>query len=346
MHVMVTGNLGYIGTRLTPMLLERGHEVTGLDIDFYRNCTFGNKLVEVPTINKDIRDVTIDDLDGIEAICHLAALSNDPLGNLNSNTTFEINYLASVRLAQLTKQAGIKRYIFSSSCSNYGTGGEKMLNEQSPFNPVTAYGESKVLAEREVSKLADDKFSPTFLRNATVYGTSPRLRFDIVVNNLVAWAFTTGKIIMKSDGSPWRPIVHIKDVCQAFIAVLEAPLELIHNKAFNVGITRDNLQIRDIAKIVSQIVPNCQIEFAKNASPDKRCYKINCDRLPQTLAAFRPDQTIQGGAKELYKAYKKNSVTLDEFEGPRYQRIAQIRKLMHEGILDGNLRCLCDSVPS
>ena len=338
MRVLVTGHLGYIGTVMTPMLLAEGFEVVGLDSDLYRRCTFCDGLVEVPNINKDIRDIELDDLKGFDAMCHLAGLSNDPLGDYNPDLTYEINHKASVRLAELAKQAGIRRFVFSSSCSNYGMAGEEMLNEESPFNPATPYGESKVWTERDVSALADDNFSPTFLRNATAYGVSPRLRFDLVLNNLVAWAFTTGKIMMKSDGSPWRPIVHIRDIALAFIAVLGAPKELIHNQAFNVGVTEDNLQIRDIANIVGETVPNCHVEFADGASPDKRCYKVNCDRLPQVLPSFKPQWNARRGAKELYEAYKKHGVTLDEFEGPRYKRIAHIRKLLQEGILDETFR--------
>lgn len=337
MRVMVTGNLGYIGSVLAPMLLNNGHEVVGLDADLYRFCTFGDGFIEVPTIKKDIRDITVEDLYGVDAICHLAGLSNDPLGNINSELTFEINYKASVKLAELAKKAGISRYIFSSSCSNYGTGGEQMLNEESPLNPVTPYGESKVLVEKEVSKMADEQFSPTFLRNATVYGVSPRLRFDLVLNNLVAWAFTTGKIMMKSDGSPWRPLVHIDDVCRAFAAVLGAPLKLVHNKKFNVGVTKDNIQIRDIAKIVAEVVPNCKVEFAQGACADKRCYKVNCDRLPKILPSFQPKWNIRSGAEQLYQTYKKYGLTLKEFEGPRYQRIGQIHKLLAEGVIDHTL---------
>ena len=241
-------------------------------------------------------------------------------------------------LAELAKQVGIRRFVFSSSCSNYGMAGDEMLNEESPFNPVTPYGESKVLTERDVSALADDSFSPTFLRNATAYGVSPRLRFDLVLNNLVAWAFTTGKIMMKSDGSPWRPIVHIRDIALAFIAVLGAPKELIHNQAFNVGVTEDNLQIRDIANIVGETVPDCQVTFAEDASPDARNYRVNCDKLPKTLKTFQPRWNARRGAKELYEAYKKYGITLEDFEGPKYQRIGHIRKLVNDGILDDTLR--------
>lgn len=338
MRVLVTGSHGYIGTVLTPMLMAEGHDVVGLDSDLYRQCTFGEAVPNIPCIRKDIRDIESDDLKGFDAVCHLAGLSNDPLGDFNPELTYEINYRASVRLAELAKSVGAERFVFSSSCSNYGAGGEEWLTEESPFNPVTPYGESKVLTERDVSALADDNFSPTFLRNATAYGVSPRLRFDLVLNNLTAWAFTTGKIMMKSDGSPWRPIVHIRDIALAFIAVLGAPKELIHNQAFNVGVTEDNLQIRDIANIVGETVPNCHIEFAESASPDKRCYKVNCDRLPQVLSSFRTKWNARRGAKELYEVYNKYGLTLEEFEGPRYKRIAHIRKLLQEGILDKTFR--------
>jgi nucleoside-diphosphate-sugar epimerase len=336
---MVTGNMGYIGTVLTPILKARGYDVVGLDSDLYRHCTFGNGLPQIPTIRKDIRDVEIHDLEGIEAICHLAALSNDPLGNLDPELTYDINYRASVRLAELARKAGVQRYVFSSSCSTYGAGStEQMLTEEAAFNPVTPYGESKVLVEKEVAKMADEDFSPTFLRNATAYGASSRLRFDLVLNNLVAWAFTTGKIMMKSDGSPWRPIVHVEDICLAFAAAIDAPREFIHNRAFNVGVTADNVQIKEIARIVGQVVPECKIEFADGASPDKRCYRVDCSLLPSVLADFKPQWTVVRGAKQLYDLYRRHGLTLEEFEGPRYQRIGQIKKLLDDGVLDKTLR--------
>jgi len=338
MRVLVTGHLGYIGSVLTPMLLAEGFEVVGLDSDLYRRCTFGDGPVKVPNIAKDIRNTSPEDIEGFDAVCHLAALSNDPLGDLDPNLTYEINYKASVRLAELAKSAGVRRFVFSSSCSCYGAAGNEMLTEEAPFNPVTPYGKSKVWVERDISALADADFSPVFLRNATAYGVSPRLRFDLVLNNLAAWAFTTGKIMMKSDGSPWRPIVHIRDIALAFIAVLNAPRELVHNEAFNVGVTGDNLQIRDIAKIVGQTVPGCKVAFAEGALPDTRNYRVDCGKLPRTLVSFRPQWNARRGAKELYEAYKKYGLTLEEFEGPRYQRIAHIRKLLSDGILDKSLR--------
>ncbi|MEL7036348.1 MAG: SDR family oxidoreductase [Cyanobacteria bacterium J06592_8] len=346
MRVLVTGHKGYIGTVLVPLLLEKGHEVVGLDSDLYRQSTFGEGIQEVPELIKDVRDVEISDLDGFDAVLHLAGLSNDPLGNLNPNLTDEINHLASVNLAKLSKEAGIPRYIFSSSCSNYGAAGSDWLTEESAFNPVTPYGRSKVSVEQNVGKLADDNFSPTFLRNATAYGVSPRLRFDLVLNNLVAWAFTTGKVFIKSDGTPWRPIVHIEDISRAFIAVLEAPREKVHNEAFNVGRNEDNYQIRDIANIVQDVVPNCEIEYAADGGPDTRCYRVNCSRILEVLPEFQPQWNTRKGAEELYNTYKKIGLTLEEFEGPKYKRIAHIQKLLAEGRLDDNLRWQADLAAS
>ena len=320
------------------MLLNKGFDVVGLDTDLYERSTFGEGIVEIPELKKDIRDVELQDLTGFEAILHLAGLSNDPLGNLNPKLTEEINYLASVRLAKLAKQAGVTRFVFSSSCSNYGAGGEDWLNESSAFNPVTPYGVSKVKVEQDVSQLADDNFSPTFLRNATAYGVSPRLRFDLVLNNLVAWAFTKGLVYIKSDGTPWRPIVHIEDISRALIAVLEAPRESIHNEAFNVGRNEDNYQIRDLAEIVKETVPNCRIEYAPDAGPDKRCYRVNCRKITQILPNFQPQWDARKGAEELYNTYQKVGLTLEEFEGPKYQRIAHIKYLLSNGLLNEELR--------
>ncbi|HYO10199.1 MAG TPA: SDR family oxidoreductase [Tepidisphaeraceae bacterium] len=338
MRVLVTGHLGYIGTVLTPMLLSEGWEVVGMDSDLYRASTFGAGIVDVPNIQKDCRDAELDDLRGIDAVLHLAALSNDPLGNFNPELTYEINHRASVRLAELAKRAGVRRYVFSSSCSNYGAGGDDFLDEQSAFNPVTPYGHSKVFVERDVAQLASDSFTPTFLRNATAYGVSPRLRFDLVLNNLVAWAMTTGRIFMKSDGTPWRPIVHIEDISRAFVAALKAPREAVHNEAFNIGRTEENYRVRELAEIVAETVPGCRIEYADGASPDKRCYRVNCDKALRVLEHFRPQWTARKGAQELYAAYQKVGVTLEEFEGPRYQRIAHIKQLLERGAIDTSLR--------
>lgn len=332
---------------MVPMLLARGHQVVGLDSDLFEQSTFGEGIQSIPELKKDIRDVELSDLDGFDAVFHLAGLSNDPLGDLNPNLTYEINHAATVHLASLAKQVGITRFIFSSSCSNYGAGGEDWLNEESEFNPVTPYGISKVRSEQDLAKLADDNFSPTFLRNATAYGVSPRLRFDLVLNNLVAWAFTTGQVYIKSDGTPWRPIVHIEDISRAFISVLDAPREVVHNQAFNVGRNEDNYRIRELAEIVEQTVPGCHIEYAKDGSPDKRCYRVDCSKIVQTLPEFKPEWNAQRGAAELYAAYQRVGLTLEDFEGERYKRIAQIKKLLSTSRLDKTLRWKTDtSVPS
>ena len=338
MRVLVTGHKGYIGTILVPMLLAAGHEVSGLDSDLYRGSTFGDSMPAIPEVEKDVRDVTAKDLQGFDAVLHLAGLSNDPLGNLNPDLTRLINHEATVRLGELAKAAGVSRYVFSSSCSNYGAGGDDWLNEESAFNPVTPYGVSKVKSEQGLAKLADDNFSPTYLRNATAFGVSPRLRFDLVLNNLTAWAFTTGRVFIKSDGTPWRPIVHIEDISRAFLAVIEAPREKVHNEAFNVGRNEDNYQIRELADMVQDIVPNCKVEYAEDAGPDLRCYRVDCSKILRVLPEFKPQWSARKGVQELYDAYKAVGLTLEEFEGDRYQRIAHIKSLLGSGKLGEDLR--------
>jgi nucleoside-diphosphate-sugar epimerase len=338
MRILITGHKGYIGTVMAPLIADAGHEVVGLDSDLFEQCTFGEAPREFPSIPRDLRDVELSDLEGFEAVIHLAGLSNDPLGNLNPNLTYDINHHASVRLAKLSKEVGVKRFLFSSSCSTYGAAGEKILDETAEFNPVTPYGRSKVLVEQDLALLAGPEFSPTFLRNATAYGVSPRLRFDLVLNNLTAWALTTGRVFIKSDGTPWRPIVHIEDISRAFLAALEAPRDLIHNQAFNVGRSEENYRIRDLAEIVKETVPGCAIEFATDAGPDKRCYRADFSRIAKVLPAFQPQWDARRGARELYEAYKKVGLRADEFEGARYKRIDHIQGLLVSGRLNSDLR--------
>jgi nucleoside-diphosphate-sugar epimerase len=339
MKVLVTGHAGYIGAVLTPMLLDAQYAVTGLDTDFYSGCDFDESLARMPLLHKDIRDVTHADLVGFGAVIHLAALSNDPLSDLNPGLTYEINHRASVRLAELAKAAGVPRFLFSSSCSLYGlSAGADFLTETASFNPVTPYGESKVLVEKDVSRLADDNFSPTYLRNSTAYGVSPRLRADLVVNSLVGFAYTTGEVLIASDGTPWRPLVHVGDICRAFLAILKAPRELVHNQAFNVGRTEENYQIRDVAALVEGIVPGSRVKYAEGGGPDLRCYRVNCDKIARTLPEFRPQWTVRRGIEELYVAYRMHRLTVDEFLGTRYTRIKHIKEHQRQGRLDASLR--------
>jgi nucleoside-diphosphate-sugar epimerase len=338
MRVLVTGHKGYIGTLMVPMLLEAGHAVVGLDSDLFQECTFGPGIFEVAELRVDLRDVGPRDLERFEAVIHLAALSNDPLSDLNPGITYDINHAASVRLATLAKAAGVPRFLYSSSCSSYGQAGDDLVDETAELHPITAYAISKVRVEQDVARLADDRFSPTFLRNATAYGVSPRLRFDLVLNNLTAWAYAKGRVHIKSDGTPWRPLVHIEDIARAFLAVLHAPREAVHNEAFNVGQTEENYRIRQLAEIVRDVVPGSRIDYAQDGGPDPRCYRVDFSKIQRRLPDFKPQWNARRGAEELYDAYGRGGLVIEDCEGPRFKRIDHLKQLLAAGRLDATLR--------
>ncbi len=338
MKVLVTGHKGYIGTILVPMLQDQGHKVHGLDNDLFRNCTFGGLHQIIPETIKDIRDIDISDVEGFDAVIHLAGLSNDPLGNLNPELTFQINHQASVRLAKLAKSSGVERFLFSSSCSTYGASGtDDWLTENAPLSPVTPYAQSKVFVEQDVSRLADAHFHPVFLRNSTAFGVSPRQRFDLVLNNLVAWAYTTGKVLLKSNGMSWRPIVHIEDISRAFTALLTAPLKAIHNEAFNIGRNQDNYRIKDIAAMVAEVVPGSRVELSENNLPDARNYKVDASKIQKLIPEFKPQWNGIKGVGQLLDAYRQTGLSLEEFEGIKYQRVGHIKYLLSNNLINKDL---------
>jgi len=322
---------------MTDYLVRAGYSVTGLDAGFFDDCT----LVpggDIPVVDRDIRDLDREDLDGFDAVVHLAALSNDPIGNLDTGWTADINDRASVRLAELSREAGVERFLFSSSCIMYGMSVAGVATEDSPLDPQTEYARSKVRSERAISALAADGFSPTFLRNGTVYGLSPRMRFDTVFNSLMGAAITSGKVSVFSDGKPWRPVVHVQDVSRAFAAVLAAPVEDVHNQAFNTGSDELNHQIIELAQIAVQTVPGAVLEVLAQPDADQRTYKTDFGKFARTFPDFRFEWTPTKGATEVYDAFKKIGLTADDFASPKFTRLKWIRHLLDSGRLDGDLR--------
>jgi len=337
--VLVTGHAGYIGSVLVAALAGAGHRVTGLDTFYYEGCDLVDPRLDVPALRRDVRDVEPDDLRGHDAVVHLAGLSNDPLGDLNPELTREINFDATVRIARAAREAGVPRFIFASSCSMYGANADgSAVDETAPQKPLTVYAESKVRSEKALTELADANFSPVYMRNATVYGVSPRLRTDLVLNNLVAWAFTTGKVRILSDGTPWRPLVHVEDVARATIALLEAPRDVVHNEAFNVGQERENYQVKDLGEIVAETVPGCEIAYAGAGDPDPRSYRVSFRKLHAALPDLRLRWDARAGARELFDAYRTRPLTLVEFEGDRYTRLRRLQRLLDAGAIDERLR--------
>jgi nucleoside-diphosphate-sugar epimerase len=339
MRVLVTGHQGYIGSVLIPRLLATGHDVTGLDVGLYAACTLGDYDDAVETRRVDLRDVTPEDVAGFDAVIHLAAICNDPIGNLNPDLTYELNHRATIRLARAAKAGGATRFLFSSSCSLYGAGTtEDLLDETAAFAPVTPYGESKILSERDLLPLADDTFSPIFLRNATAYGFSPRLRGDLVVNDLVAHALLTGEVRLLSDGMAWRPLVHVDDIASAFVALLEAPRDVVHAKAYNIGQSTENYLIRDVAELVAEAVPGSTVTFAAGAGTDARNYRVSCDLVAREVPAFKPQWTVRSGIEQLVAEYRRTGLRIEDLTGERHQRLKRIKALQLAGQLDQELR--------
>ena len=337
MRVLLTGHHGYIGSVAVTTLLNVGHDVTGLDTFFYEGCDLGPDGAAIATLRADVRDVTVDDLAGFDGVIHLAALSNDPIGELDPELTHQINLRATVELARKAREAGARRFVFASSCSMYGsTDSDELVTEDAPLRPLTAYAESKVRAEEALAELADDNFAPVFMRNATAYGASPRFRFDIVLNNLAAWAFATGRVLIMSDGTPWRPLVHVEDIARAAEAALTAPHDLVAAQPFNVGANSENYRVSQLAEIVRETTPGCEIEYAEGAGPDPRSYRVDFSKLAQALPHGAPSWTAREGARELLAAFE--AAGLEERRFDRYTRLTRLRELRAEGTLDEELR--------
>jgi nucleoside-diphosphate-sugar epimerase len=339
MKVLVTGHHGYIGSVLTPLVAAAGHDVTGLDAYLYRGCDLGPPVDWSHALERDVRDVTVEDLAAYDAVVHLAALSNDPIGDLNPDWTYDINLDGSVDLARRAREAGVGCFVFASSCSMYGAAAEdELVSEDAPLRPLTAYAESKVRAEEALFELAGPGFAPVSMRNATAYGASPRLRLDIVLNNLVGWAHTTGAINLQSDGTAWRPLVHVRDIAAATIALLEAPTDVVRGQAFNIGSAEQNYRIRDLADVVKQVMPGCEVTFAEGAGTDPRSYRVDFAKLERAFPALVLEWTARRGAEELVEAYRDAGLTREEFDGYRYVRLRQLRRLLDAGELDDGLR--------
>jgi nucleoside-diphosphate-sugar epimerase len=337
MRILVTGCYGYIGSLLVPRLLAQRHQVFGLDSGLYRNSVLDDDQLIVPCVADDLRDVTRADLVGLDAVIHLAALSNDPLGRLGRELTLDINTRATVRLAELSKQAGVSRFVFASSCSVYGTRGETLLEEDTTAAPLTSYSESKAIAERNLGLLANDSFSPTVLRNATAYGVSPELRLDLALNELVANVATTGRVVLRGDGLAWRPFVHVEDICRAFEAVLAAPRQLVHNRTFNVGRTEDNYRLGELAELLHQLVPS-RMEFEPSNGADRRSYRVDCSRLAQEVPGFRPRWTVADGIEQMYEAFRAGGMTRADLDSDRFDRSRALRAHVAAGRMAVDLR--------
>ncbi len=337
-RILLTGHEGYIGSVMAPMLVQAGHEVVGLDTGYFRDCTLVEPDGSIPTIRKDIRDLEAADVTGFDAVIHLAALSNDPIGNLDTGWTASINDRASVRLAELARAAGVRRFLFSSSCIMYGMSVAGVATEASPLDPQTEYARSKVRSERGISALASDDFSPTFLRNGTVYGLSPRMRFDTVFNSLIGAAATSGKVTVFSDGTPWRPVVHVQDVSRAFQAVLEAPLQDVHDQAFNTGSEELNHRVIDLAEIAVRTVPRATLEVLAQPDADQRTYRTDFGKFARTFPTFSFRWNPTSGAVELFEAFRAVGLTAEDFVSPRFTRLKWLRQLLDGNRLDGDLR--------